>query len=1292
MDARDRNIIDNSTTANASQKTTTDRSLTVIQWNCNTIKGKKAALEEIAIRSKADIIMLQETRVRNFHLKNYITYKPHGTHCQDIDKVATLVHNKIESALLPDIAVGEGNIAVSVRIKNNGEDLYLHNIYSNPKVKKLDIKQLLNHHQTSIIGGDINAIDELWASQSDKKGEDVREQLEEAGTHTVLNDGNPTRPNGRAVDVTFVSNRIAALSTWALDKYLASDHNAIKITIDRKADRIASKHVPRRRIKQAKWEEYQKALGGLIDRFETPDSLEDHANEIIKIINEAADGTIPMSKQPIERDAPWLNHQKVREAKSILNKLYKLKKNCKNEEERNAIKREITSALTYHQQKCQVAKSEYFQEFLDSIDLHTPDRQVWQALRTMASNGKKSHCASTNPKLEAERLATTFADRCNKSPATAENQQILNEEIDRVRPIVEQAILEPHEADQDITLSELENAIRRCKKDTAAGADNITYSMIKNSNSKLKKAILELMNKSYEQGTLPHCWLDTITCAIPKKEKGQYRPITLLTVIDKLMQRILHERLKYLLPSPHPNIYGFTNTRSTTDAIALVNQLISERLHKDRPSSVVPIGIFLDALRAFETCDSTIICHKLVNKGITGRLIKWIRSFMSKERQSKVRFQGEYSSPHQFERGVPQGSVLSPFLFNLLMEDIVNQSYPKGTTVLSYADDLAIVSSGQNATWQAQKAIDILFKKCTLNSITISETKSKAIAFRLGNKAPPNQHIVIEGKDLEWVDSHMYLGIIMDKRLSFRKHIRYILSRARKRINILRCITGTTWAELASLLLYYTAAIRGLIEYAAPALGPIHKKMGQDLEIIQNLAVKAILRLPQDANPIAARIDIGLDSIVQRFEQLTTSFLAKTVHRPDDNPLKQAIITKQNVDSNWHRIHSWAANATDMYRKNMKQDISETIQIANITAKIQKPWEERRIKVFELPMNTSKDKCDQNKLRDRAEKYIQETIERIDSPHIYYTDGSLNPENQRAASAFTMMADNQQHQQYSRISDGASTLQTELIAIKIALDSKCTPTERNIVIFTDSLSAIKVLDRANPEPQNIEIVNQIFEQADKFEKPIEIHWIPSHIGIEGNEEADKLANLGTTKTSIDIEFSETVKQQTRRMIGNSKNQDREEIDSLIASDRAVNWLNNINELKPWKHRPRIKASIAKQINMLRLGVTPYIYKGRREGVLCRYCEASEINPIHYLVRCPELITHRYEVINAAEITETDAIQVAAQILRYSQDNVEPLARLLKIAPYLYKPEIEVNSQETTNIGNSCSAQPPPSQS
>ncbi len=610
------------------------------------------------------------------------------------------------------------------------------------------------------------------------------------------------------------------------------------------------------------------------------------------------------------------------------------------------------------------------------------------------------------------------------------------------------------------------------------------------------------------------------------------------------------------------------------------------------------------------------------------------------------------------------------------MEDIIDQVYPTGTTVISYADDLAVVSSGKRATQRAQEAIDILYEKCTLNSITISEIKSKAIAFRLGNKSPPKEHITIENKKLEWVDHHMYLGVILDKRLSFTKHQQYVRNRTKRGLNVLRCLSGTSWAGLDNMTLYYTRAIRGLIEYAAPAIGPIHNKMGKDLEVVQNLAIKTILRVPRDTNPIAAAVDIGLDTIEQRFVKLTTSFLAKTVHRPDNNPLKQSIMTKQHIDSTWHKIHSWAANATEQYRDNMKQDITTPIEIANLTAKIQVPWEERKIKVFELPMTTSKDKCNQLKLKERSIEYIQAVKDRIHNPHIYYTDGSVNPNNLRAASAFTMTADNQQkYQRYIRISDGASTLQTELMAILIALSSKLSPPDNHIVIFTDSLAAIKVLDRANPEPQNIELVNKIIEQAEMYTRSIEIHWIPSHIGIEGNEEADGLANKGVGKERIDVELSATTKQHTKFMINNNNSDNKTRLENMMENNRHLRWLKDISDLKPWKNRPKLSAGLAKQVNMLRLNITPHTYNGTRKTITCRYCKTDDNTPTHYLATCPELTTHRHEINQEAAITETDPDRIATNILKYSEDNIYPLVNLLKKAPYLYQPNQESQEDE-----------------
>lgn len=107
------------------------------------------------------------------------------------------------------------------------------------------------------------------------------------------------------------------------------------------------------------------------------------------------------------------------------------------------------------------------------------------------------------------------------------------------------------------------------------------------------------------------------------------------------------------------------------------------------------MAIFIDLEKAFELASPNAILAAFVNKGIKGKLISWIKSFLE-GRAARVRFQVKLSTPHSRTNGTPQGSVLSPLLFNVLMEGLLNINYGPGITLLCYADDLALVFSRRN--------------------------------------------------------------------------------------------------------------------------------------------------------------------------------------------------------------------------------------------------------------------------------------------------------------------------------------------------------------------------------------------------------------------------------------------------------------------------------------------------------------------------------------------------------------------------------------------------------------------
>ena len=141
------------------------------------------------------------------------------------------------------------------------------------------------------------------------------------------------------------------------------------------------------------------------------------------------------------------------------------------------------------------------------------------------------------------------------------------------------------------------------------------------------------------------------------------------------------------------NLFGFTKDRSTVDAILHLVNLITAR--RKRRGGLTVYAAFMDLDKAFERADHLAILASLVSLGIKGRLITWIEDFLT-NRKMKVTFQGVYSDPHSLTTGSPQGSVLSPTLFNALVILLLSISLPTSVNILGYADDLAIISHGMN--------------------------------------------------------------------------------------------------------------------------------------------------------------------------------------------------------------------------------------------------------------------------------------------------------------------------------------------------------------------------------------------------------------------------------------------------------------------------------------------------------------------------------------------------------------------------------------------------------------------
>ena len=257
---------------------------------------------------------------------------------------------------------------------------------------------------------------------------------------------------------------------------------------------------------------------------------------------------------------------------------------------------------------------------------------------------------------------------------------------ERVR-IITEATYEAVPTDQEFTLSELEDVLHRLK-DTAPGDDTVCNSMIKNVPLATKYLFLRLINQSFSDGKLPTRWKMAKIIRIPKKDKT-HRPISLLPFISKVMERLVLARVKWSAQPINPYSLGFRSGVGTIDAIATL-------VHRAAPITTFRSGykarsatIFFDLEKAFELVTKEVLLESAAQLGIRGRLLLWLDDYVT-NRTGTVHFQGKTSKVNYLSNGTPQGSSLSPLLFNMVINRLLQLDQGSKVQMTAYADDLAI--------------------------------------------------------------------------------------------------------------------------------------------------------------------------------------------------------------------------------------------------------------------------------------------------------------------------------------------------------------------------------------------------------------------------------------------------------------------------------------------------------------------------------------------------------------------------------------------------------------------------
>jgi hypothetical protein len=411
----------------------------------------------------------------------------------------------------------------------------------------------------------------------------------------------------------------------------------------------------------------------------------------------------------------------------------------------------------------------------------------------------------------------------------------------------------PEIDDDDIFLKYIDVALIReklseTKKKSSPGDDSITYDLLRRCPDDVLAKIGDVLNYCLLVGYFPSAWKHAKVVMLPKPHKDHtvpknYRPISLLSCIGKLFERIICSRLVSILDAKNffnPFQTGYRKGRSTQEHLFRLTQSIFNGFKQQKCT----LAIFLDCESAFDAVWTNGLRYKLFEINLPSKLLRILSSFLD-GRSLHVCVDGQESRIIFLRAGTPQGSCISPVIFIIFVNDL-----PASKKVHSsqYADDIGlwITSSPKHAEQEMQKALDSISKWCAKWRIGLSAEKTKVVVF---TRCPTHKrtplNLTLSNNLLQTHDEADFLGVRFNSYLTWEPQIRNLINKAQPRINLLRAIRGFSNTVSPQMILdLYKSIVRPIFEYSAIAHITAADCHNSKLQTLQNTIIRCALHIP----------------------------------------------------------------------------------------------------------------------------------------------------------------------------------------------------------------------------------------------------------------------------------------------------------------------------------------------------------------------------------------------------------------------------------------------------------------
>lgn len=892
------------------------KNLKISHWNCSTISNKLILLKKYIQENDFDILSLNETK-----LVKSKTFVIDGYHIVRKDRnsrgggVAILVKNNLNfvNITYPEF---ENSEILSIEIELSNQKFHFISYYLPPnEMFKESILLKINTLKNVIVCGDLNCKSQLWYCNEKNKNGDLLEKALDDTDLCLLNNNKATHKHGNILDLLITSPNIAdKLKFFKVHQDdLTSDHYPIFAIFDIPVNNFKSNSTISKRI--INWEKYQTLINAkynantqtIIGNDTALEIKLMYSNFIYAIKDAYEEASFILNKKRRFKTLPKYLVDIINARKRQIKLIRKFQTDSSLKTQYNHLTKLLREELaSYRRFKflsyCESIKynkkgSKWYWKKIKIIGKLNDTQNRIKELPTLVDNYKEYKTNNDKAQLFSNKLKSIFKETPNDSFDNQHKQEIDNF-LEKNRDKLFISKLNDEKYNKPFSIKELEDALKTCNSGSSAGPDRITNQQLKNLPSESKLTLLNIFNKSWSNRIVIEEWKLARITMIPKKNDDlgnpdNYRPISLTNSIVKLLEKMVKFRLvNYLEDNKILSDYqsGFRKKRQTTDNILFLTQKIYKGFHENQTTC----GIIFDIMKAFDKVWHNGLIYKLNELKLPFQIGYWILDFL-KDRKFQVKVGDSLSDQIKIETGVPQGSILSPILFTIFINDIIKlNQFPNHKIIsLLFADDLFAFVQDKNENrvkLLLQKYLDDLalwFNKWRLN------VAPKKCNFMVFNKRKRKTKYVFKifGEEISRTDETRYLGIQLNSNLNYKQHVEIIRKKCLKTLNVLKCLSNKSWSlNKEGLIMVYKSLIRSNIEYAAPIL-IVNDSNIRRLHGIQYSALRIILKKPIKTSSKEMHKETNLLTIEERLYKLANNYLVKN----EENPLIKQINSSEDV-------------------------------------------------------------------------------------------------------------------------------------------------------------------------------------------------------------------------------------------------------------------------------------------------------------------------------------------------------------------------------------------------------------